>query len=97
MLCKYLGLILSPYRDFNLARQGLKKIALIALYKQRKEMGDHFRENINSNNNALICPILLYGSEIWGIDSNGKIEKGSGRISAEKILKMATRYKYILY
>ena len=26
-----------------------------------------------------------------------KIEKGSGRISAEKIGKMATRYKYILY
>ena len=57
-------------------------------------MGDHFRENINSNNNAFISPILLYGSEIWGIDCNGKIEQGSGRISAEKILKMATyRYK----
>ena len=25
-----------------------------------------------------------------------KIEKGSGRIGAEKIRKMATRYKYIL-
>ena len=48
---------------------------------------------LNSNNNALISTILLYGSEIWGIDCNGKIEKGSGRISAEKILKMATRYK----
>ena len=56
-------------------------------------MGDHFRENINSNNNAFISPILLYGSEIWGIDCNGKIEQGSGRISAEKIRKMATRYK----
>ena len=40
-----------------------------------------------------LTPIRLYGSEIWGIDCNGKIEQGSCRISAEKILKMATRYK----
>ena len=48
---------------------------------------------LNSDNNALISPILLHGSEIWGIDCNRKIEKGFGRISAEKILKMATWYK----
>ena len=33
ILYKYLGLILSPHGDFNLARQELKKIALKALYK----------------------------------------------------------------
>ena len=45
---KYLGLIMSPYGNFNLARQELKKVALKALYKLRKEMGNHFRENIKS-------------------------------------------------
>ena len=43
---KYLGPIMSPYRNFNLARQELKKVALKVLYKLRKEMGNHFRENI---------------------------------------------------
>ena len=43
---KYLGLIMSPFGNFNLARQELKKVALKALYKLRKEMGNHFRENI---------------------------------------------------
>ena len=37
---------MSPFGNFNLARQELKKVALKALYKLRKEMGDHFRENI---------------------------------------------------
>ena len=32
--------------NFNLARQELKKVALKALYKLRKEMGNHFRENV---------------------------------------------------
>ena len=43
---KYLGPIMSPYGNFNLARQELKKVALKVLYKLRKEMGNHFRENI---------------------------------------------------
>ena len=44
---KYLGLIMSPYHgNFNLARQELKNVALKALYKLRKEMGNHFRKNI---------------------------------------------------
>ena len=37
---KYLGLIMSPFGNFNLARQELKKVALKALYKLRKEMGN---------------------------------------------------------
>ena len=37
---------MSPYGNFNLARQELKKVALKALYKLWKEMGNHFRENI---------------------------------------------------
>ena len=43
---KYLGLIMSPYENFNLATQELRKVALKALYKLRKEMGNHFRKNI---------------------------------------------------
>ena len=38
---KYLGQILSQYGNFNLASQEPEKIAINALYKLRKEMGDH--------------------------------------------------------
>ena len=41
-------------------------------------MGDNFRENIMLTIklfDALISPILLYGSEIWGVDCNDQIEK----------------------
>ena len=41
----YLGLIVSHYGNLNLARQELKKVTLKFLYKLRKEMGNHFREN----------------------------------------------------
>ena len=37
-LYKYLGLIISPFGNFNFARQELKKVALKALYKLRKEI-----------------------------------------------------------
>ena len=37
---------MSPYGSFNLAKEKLKKVALKALYELRKEMGNHFRENI---------------------------------------------------
>jgi hypothetical protein len=36
---KYLGLSFSTFGNFTLARQELKKIALKALFKLRKEMG----------------------------------------------------------
>ena len=44
---RYLGLVMSPYGNFNLAKQELKKVALKALDKLRKEMRNHFREIIN--------------------------------------------------
>ena len=39
-------------------------------------MGHHFSENIKLTVKlfALIWPIVLYGSEIWGIDCNGKLK-----------------------
>ena len=64
---KYLGMTLNPYGNFSLAREELKKIGLKALYELRKGMGDDFRENIMLTIklfDALISPILLYGSEI---------------------------------
>ena len=69
---------MSPYGNFNLARQELKKVALKALYRLRKEMGNHFRENIKltmMSFDALISPMLFYTSEMWGIDCNGRLEK----------------------
>ena len=62
---KYRGLIMSPFGNFNLARQESKKVALKALSKLRKEMGSHFRENIKLTMklfDALISPILFYVS-----------------------------------
>ena len=70
---KYLGLIMSPFGNFNLARHELKSVALKALYKLRKEMGNHFRENIKLTMTlfkALTSPIIFYASEVWEIDCN---------------------------
>ena len=60
---------LNPYGNSSLAREELKNGGLKALYKLRKEMGDNFRETIMLTTklfDALISPILLYGSEILG-------------------------------
>ena len=43
---KYLGLQFSTYGNFTYAKQEIKKVALKALYKLRKEMGDHFRDDV---------------------------------------------------
>ena len=79
---------MSPYGNFNLARQELKKVALKALYKLRKEMGNHFRENIKLTMmlvDALISPILYYASEVWGIDCNGRLEKDPAELVENKL------------
>ena len=83
---KYLGLIMSPYGNFNLTRQELKKVALKALYKLQKEMGNHFRQNIKLTMklfDTLISPTLFYASEVWGNDCNGQLRKRSSRISSK--------------
>ena len=81
---------LNPYENFSLAREELKKVGLKALYKLRKEMADNFRENIMLTIklfDALISSILLYGSEIWGVDCNDQIEKGPAELVQIKFLK----------
>ena len=72
---------MSPYGNFNLARQELKiescTQSTLKILK-RKEMGNHFRENIKltmMSFDALISPMLFYTSEMWGIDCNGRLEK----------------------
>ena len=70
--------ILSPYGNFNLAKQELKKVALKALYKLRKETGNHIRYNTKLTmklSDAPISPILFYASEVWRIDCNRQFEK----------------------
>ena len=55
-------LVLRENSPITNARQELKKVALKALYKLRKEMGNHFRENIKLTMmlfDALISPILF--------------------------------------
>ena len=81
---------MSPFGNFNLARQELKKVALKALYKLRKEMRNHFRENIKFTMtlfDALISPILSHASEVWGIDCNGELEKDPAELVQNKFLK----------
>ena len=53
-------------------------------------MSDSFRENIMLTIepfDALISPILLYGSEIWGVDCNDQIEKDPAELVQIKFLK----------
>ena len=87
---KYLGLIMSPYGNFNLTRQEMKKVKLKALYKLWKEMGNHFKENIKLTVkllDALMSPVLFYASEVWGIDCNGQLEKDPAELVRSKFLK----------
>ncbi|XP_048584056.1 uncharacterized protein LOC125563170 [Nematostella vectensis] len=74
---KYLGLVFSAVGNFNLAKEELKKTALKALFKLRKDLGIHFRSDINLTLklfDALIKPILLYGSEVWGADNKSCVD-----------------------
>ena len=53
-------------------------------------MENHFSENIKLTFklfDALISPILMYGSEIWGIDCNGKLDTDPEEQVQNKFLK----------
>ena len=78
---KYLGLQFSTYGNFTYAKEEIKKVALKALYKLRKEIGDHFRDDVQLTIKifgTLITLILTYGSEVWGADHDGKLENVQG-------------------
>ena len=80
---KYLGLVFNTFGHSNEARNELKKVGLKALFKLEREMGEQFRTNPKLTMrlfDALVKPILLYGSEVWGIDNK---EKNEGKDPAE--------------
>jgi len=57
---------------FSVAQQELKKSALKALFKLKKDMGSFFNHDITLTLklfDALVKPILLYSSEVWGIEN----------------------------
>lgn len=59
---RHVGVTLCPYGNFTLAGQELKKASLKVLFKLRKEMGNHFSENIKLTIklfDALISPIII--------------------------------------
>ena len=54
-------------------------------------MCNHFSENIKLTMelfDALISPILVYASELWGIDCNGQLEKDPAELVQNKFLKL---------
>ena len=48
---------MSPFGNFNLARQKLKKVALKALYKLRKEMGEELWDTMRATNQSAVFEI----------------------------------------
>ena len=88
---KYLGLIMSPYGNFNLAEEELKKVAPKALYKYYEKRWETTSEKNNVKLtmelfDALMSPILFYASELskymyGGLIAMNNIRKGSSRIS----------------
>ena len=62
-----------PYGNFTLAGQELKKASLKALFKLRREVGNHFSENIKltiKRFDALISPITMYSSGALNVTAN---------------------------
>ena len=58
-----LALQFSTYGNLTYAKQEIKKVALKALHKLRKEMGDHFRDDVQLTMKIFDTVfILTYGS-----------------------------------
>ena len=67
---KYLGLTFSICGSFTTAKQELKRLQK-GLFQNKEGMGVNFKSNAQISLKLfeiLIKPILLYGSEIWGVD-----------------------------
>ena len=72
---KYLGIFFSAIGNFSVGKNELRKVALKALFKLKKSMGDNFKTDLTLTLrlfDALIKPILLYGCEVWGVDVSKK-------------------------
>ena len=66
---KYLGLILTPSGEIKSALDDLRSRALKAYMSLKSKLGVCFKDYLDdtiSLFDALIKPILLYGSDFWG-------------------------------
>ena len=53
-------------------------------------MGDHFRDDIQLTMkifDTVISPILTYGSEVWGVDHDGKLENDAIEFVQTKFIR----------
>ena len=81
---------MSPYGNFNLARQEWRKL-LLKHSKITKRDGKPLQRKYKINEEVIWCtdisPILFYASEVWGIDCNGQLEKDPAELVQNKFLK----------
>ncbi len=69
---KYLGLIFCDNTSLNIAQEMLYKKGLKAYYSMSNILYSAKRTNVNNYImafDALVKPILMYGCEIWGLES----------------------------
>ena len=77
---KYLGFLITPSGEVNTGIKDLKDRAHKAFMKLKSRLGDSFRKHLQISIklfDSLIKPILLYGSDFWGIlklNQNNPIE-----------------------
>ena len=81
---------MSPYGNFNLARQEWRKL-LLKHSKITKRDGKPLQRKYKINEEVIWCTdissILFYASEVWGIDCNGQLEKDPAELVQNKFLK----------
>ena len=68
----YTGRLYPEIRPLSLKYTILTKAPISYKY-----MGDHFRDDVQLTMkifDTVISPILTYGSEVWGVDHDGKLE-----------------------
>ena len=103
---KYLGVVFAASGSFSHARTDLYKRALKAFFKLKSIFGD-LSPNIDTSLHIFdhtVKPILLYGSEIWGLcspsstalknETEFKLEKAYSNYECEKLT--TKYYKYVL-
>jgi hypothetical protein len=77
---KYLGLIITPSGEITSALKDLRSRALKAYMALKNKLGMFFKENVDDTIklfDALVKPILTYGSDFWGclkLPKNNPIE-----------------------
>ena len=84
----------------SLGKSWRMPVALKALYKLRKEMENHFRENIikltmkqprsqgSRDDEVIWCTDISHASKVWGIDCNaGQLEKDPAELVQNKFMK----------